>query len=433
MDFSIFLYIAILLIVGLLSTRLMKILKMPNVTGYIITGIIMGPFVFGLLFNNFSYDGIKESVIYQHVDKLSWVSTIALGFIAFSIGTSFKGSSLKSVGKRVLIITTLEATCASLLVILALMVAHFISPDTVSWQLVLTLGAIASATAPAATLMVIKQYNAKGNLVNTLLPVVALDDAAALILFAILFQVAKGLSSGEYSIYSMLLKPLIEIVISIGFGLAIGIIISLLNKFFKSRNNRLILCIFSVFLSVGLYMLFRLENLGSFELSSLLMCMTAGMVYVNFSKDSGKTYDLLDRFTSPIYMMFFILSGACLDFTIIFSSKGYIILIIALIYIVFRVIGKWLGAFSGAAITHCEPKIKKYLGFTLIPQAGVAIGLATTANKLFSETPNMAETGGLILAIILTSTLVYELVGPLVSKYALTKAGEISNKENLSK
>ena len=131
--------------------------------------------------------------------------------------------------------------------------------------------------------------------------------------------------------------------------------------------------------------------------------------------------------------MFFILSGACLDFTIIFSSKGYIILIIALIYIVFRVVGKWLGAFSGAAITHCEPKIKKYLGFTLIPQAGVAIGLATTANKLFSETPNMAETGGLILAIILTSTLVYELVGPLVSKYALTKAGEISNKENLSK
>ena len=253
----------------------------------------------------------------------------------------------------------------------------------------------------------------------------ALDDAAALILFAVLFQIAKGLSSGDFSLYNMILKPLIEIGISVGFGFIIGLIISFFNHLFQSRNNRLILCIFSVFLSLGLYMLFKDERLGGFELSSLLMCMMAGAMYTNFSKDSGKTLDVLDRFTSPIYMMFFVISGACLDLTIFFSEKGILVVIVASIYIVFRVVGKWLGAFTGASITHSESKIKHYLGLTLVPQAGVAIGLATTASRLFNEIPEKAETGALILAIILTSTLVYELVGPLVSKYALTKAGEI--------
>ena len=178
MDFHIFIYIAILLFAALLSTRLMKLLKLPNVTGFIITGIIVGPFVFGLLFNNFSYDGIKDAVIYQYVDKIKWVSTIALGFIAFSIGTSFKMSAIKAVGKKVIIITILEAIGASILVLLALVGLHFLFPDLVSWAVVLTLGAISSATAPAATLMVIKQYKARGPLVDTLLPVVALDDAA---------------------------------------------------------------------------------------------------------------------------------------------------------------------------------------------------------------------------------------------------------------
>ncbi len=404
----------------------MKVLKLPNVTGYIITGIIMGPFVFGLLFNNFTYDGIKESIIYQHVDKISWVSTIALGFIAFSIGTSFKASIIKSVGKKVIVITILEALGASLLVIGALVAAHFIAPNHVSWELVLTLGAIASATAPAATLMVIKQYNAKGSLVDTLLPVVALDDAAALILFAILFQIATGLANGgELSLYNMLLKPLIEIAISIGVGTVIGLFISLLNRVFKSRNNRLILCIFSVFLAVGVYYLFKNPQLGGFELSSLLMCMMAGAMYTNFSKDNGKTFEVIDRFTSPIYMMFFVLSGACLDLSIFFSGSGLLVLIVALVYIVFRVVGKWLGAFAGACITKSEDKVKKYLGFTLIPQAGVAIGLATTASRLFGSKPETQEAGALIIAIVLTSTLVYELIGPLVSKAALTKAGDI--------
>ena len=425
MDFPIYLYIAIFLLVALLSTRIMKLLKLPNVTGFIVTGIIMGPFVFGLFFNNFSYDGIKESLIYQYVDKISWVSTIALGFIAFSIGTSFKTSTLKRVGKRAIIITIFEAFGASLLVIIALIIAHFISPEHISWQIVLTLSAIASATAPAATLMVIKQYNAKGALVDTLLPVVALDDAAALILFAILFQLAKGLSVGEYSAYNMLVKPLLEILISLGLGAVLGIVIALLNKLFKSRNNRLILCIFSVFAAVGLYFLFKNSWMGGFELSSLLICMMAGAIYVNFTKENEKTYDVLDKFTSPLYMVFFVLSGASLDLSIFTSELGLLVVIVTAIYIVFRVIGKWAGAFTGASITHSEEKVKKYLGFALVPQAGVAIGLSTTACKLFNETPGMEETGNLILAIILTSTLVYELIGPFASKFALTKAGEI--------
>ena len=431
MDFSIFAYVAILLLVALLSTRLVRILKLPNVTGYIVTGIIMGPFVFGLLFNNFTYEGIKESIIYQHVNTINWVSTVALGFIAFSIGTSFKKATVKALGKRVLIITALEALGGTLLVLVILLILHFIFPDYVSIELVLTLAAIASATAPAATLMVIKQYQARGPLVDTLLPVVALDDAAALILFAIFFQIANTFASGvPLSIYTVLLKPLIEIAISLASGFIIGLFISFMNRFFKSRNNRLIWCIFSVFAALGIYMLFKSPVLGGFELSSLLTCMMAGAVYTNFVSDSNRTLDVMDRFTSPIYMMFFVISGASLDLTIFFNRNGLIVVAIAATYVLFRVIGKWLGAFTGAAITRCEEKIKKYLGFALIPQAGVAIGLATTAYTLFNKNPDTALAGSLILAIILTSTLVYELIGPMVAKFALNKAGEIP-KENL--
>ena len=430
MDFSIFAYVAILLLVALFSTRLMRKIKLPNVTGYIVTGIIMGPFLFGVLFNNFTYEGIKESTVYNYVDKISWVSTVALGFIAFSIGTSFKKATIKALGKRVLVITVLEALGASIMVILALVAAHFIFG--ISWQIVLVLSAIASATAPAATLMVIKQYNARGPLVDTLLPVVALDDAAALILFAILFQLASALSGGTITVYTILVKPLLEIIISLAIGTALGFLISLMNGWFKSRNNRLIWCIFSVFAALGLYYLFRSPNMGGFELSSLLICMMAGAIYTNFVKDSNRTLDVMDRFTSPIYMMFFVISGASLDLTIFFNSDGLLVLAIALIYIVFRVVGKWGGAYIGASVTRCEPQVKKYLGFALVPQAGVAIGLSTTAYRLFSANPSeeCQKAGALILAIILTSTLVYELIGPMVAKFAFKKAHEIPE-ENL--
>lgn len=430
--FSIFAYVAALLLVALLSTRLMRLIKLPNVTGYILTGIIMGPFLFGLLFNNFSFDAIKDGVVYKFVDQLGWVSTVALGFIAFSIGTSFKFSTIKSLGKRVLVITVLEALGASLLVVVALLVAHFIFKQYVSLELALTLSAIASATAPAATLMVIKQYRAHGPLVDTLLPVVALDDAAALILFAILFQIATALAGGSVSVYAIIVKPLLEITISLAVGTVLGFVISFANRFFKSRNNRLIWNIFSVFAALGFYYLFKSPMMGGFELSSLLTCMMAGAIYTNFVKESGRTLDVMDRFTSPVYMMFFVISGASLDLTIFFNGDGLVVVLIALAYLVFRVVGKWGGAFVGATITRCEPQVKKYLGFALVPQAGVAIGLSTTAYKLFSQysDPYMQKTGALILAIILTSTLVYELFGPMVAKFALKKAHEIPE-ENL--
>lgn len=426
MDFSIFAYIALLLLVALFSSRLMRLIKLPNVTGYIITGIIMGPFVFGLFFNKFSFNGIENSLIYQHVDRIGWVSNVALGFIAFSIGTSFKRSVIKSLGKRVIVITIFEALCASLLVFIALLIAHFVVPNNViSWEIVLTLSAIASATAPAATLMVIKQYNARGPLVNTLLPVVALDDAAALILFAILFQIATAIAGGTISPYAIIIKPLLEIAISVAIGTVLGFMISLMNRLFKSRNNRLIWCIFSVFAALGFYYLFKSPQMGGFELSSLLICMMSGAIYTNFVKDSGRTLDVMDRFTSPIYMMFFVISGASLNLSIFFNGDGLIVVAIAAVYIVFRIIGKWSGAFAGASITRCEPQVKKYLGFALIPQAGVAIGLSTTAYKLFSTNEATQKAGALILAIILTSTLVYELFGPLAAKFALSKAHEI--------
>ena len=430
MDFHIFIYIALLLLVALLSTRIMKIIRLPNVTGYILTGIIMGPFVFGLLFNHFTFEGIKEAPIYQYVDKIKWVSTIALGFIAFSIGTSFKASMIKSVGKKVIIITIFESLFASVCVIGALIVAHIFFPEQVTWPLLLTLGAIAAATAPAATLMVIRQYRARGPLVDTLLPVVALDDASALILFAILFQIATTISlGGSFDVYKMIFKPLIEIIISLAIGAVLGLFISLLNKLFLSRNNRLILCIFSIFAACGLYYLFKAEFMGGFELSSLLMCMVIGAIYTNVCKDSGKTLDVMDRFTSPIYLMFFVISGASLDLTIFFDKNGLIVLAIAAVYIIFRVVGKWVGAFTGSSISRTEPQVKKYLGFALVPQAGVAIGLATTSSALFSSREETQAIGALIIAIILTSTLVYELVGPLASKFALSKAGEIPKDE----
>ena len=432
MDYLIFAYIAALLLVALLSTRLMAVLKLPNVTGYIVTGIIMGPFLFGLFFNNFDFSTIKDGVIYNYVDTIGWVSTVALGFIAFSIGTSFKASTLKTLGKRVLVITALEALGASTLVVIALLAAHFIFPQYVSLELALTLSAIASATAPAATLMVIKQYRAHGPLVDTLLPVVALDDAAALILFAILFQIATAIAGGSVSVYAIIIKPLLEILISLGVGAVLGFVISFANRFFKSRNNRLIWNIFSVFAALGFYYFFKLPWMGGFELSSLLTCMMAGAIYTNFVKESGRTLDIMDRFTSPVYMLFFVISGASLDLSIFFNGDGLMVVIIALTYIVFRVIGKWSGAYLGASITRCEPQVKKYLGFALVPQAGVAIGLSTTAYKLFSQYNDeaMQRTGALILAIILTSTLIYELFGPMVAKFALKKAHEIPE-ENL--
>lgn len=420
------LWLGLALSVGLLISKLMKLLHFPNVTGYLIAGILIGPWVFGL-FNQEGFNTVISSV--------SWISDIALGFIAFTIGGSFKLSVLKKIGKRATIITIFESLGGAIIVIIGLLIAYFLGMSKMGLDIpmVLTLGSIACATAPAATLLVIQQYKAKGPVTSTLIPVVAFDDSVALMAFAILFAVSKIMViGGQFSLIDGLLIPILEIIFSLLIGGLIGLIISLATRWFKSRNNRLTLVVASVIACVGLSMI-ETKNLGwgfSFQLSSLLTIMAVGAVYVNLAKGVEKTDEYLTRFTSPIFMLFFILSGSQLNFGVFIKGQAGLIISIALIYLITRVLGKWLGSMLGASITHCEPSVKKYLGFTLIPQAGVALGLASSAKNFFSSTSGLgsesgSEMGELIYTCIIVSTIIYELIGPLVTKWALKKAGEI--------
>jgi len=417
--------IALALLVGLLSSRLMKLLRLPNVTGYLISGIIFGPFVLGKYIGGWSTDPLSGTSI----QAISWISDIALGFIAFTIGCSFKASSLKAVGKRVVIITIFEALGGALITIGGLFIAYIFLKDSLPIAVILTLGAIACATAPAATLMVIKQYKARGPVVDTLIPVVAFDDAVALIAFSVLFSISKSLvSATQLSFVGVIVVPLIEIIASLALGALLGFLVSLGCRFFKSRANRMIMVIASVLIVVGLSIL--ATQLGwklfgeDFSFSSLLACMMIGAIFINMRKDAQRTIERIDQFTPPLYMLFFVISGANLNITIFASKDALLVVIIALIYIVMRSLGKYSGAFISSKITKSEPAVQKYLGFTLFPQAGVAIGLATTASQTLAGAGYEKESS-IILAVILTATIVYELVGPLITKIALYKAGEI--------
>lgn len=415
------LWVAIALIVGLLMSKLMKLINFPNVTGFLITGILIGPFVLGWI----NQEGFTSAI-----NKVNWVTEIALGFIAFTIGGSFKLSALKKVGKRATIISITEALGGAVIVIIALFLAYFCGMK--DWGLnpsmILILGSIACATAPAATLLVINQYKARGPVTETLIPVVALDDAVALIAFSILFSIAKILQiGGSFNFITAILIPILEIIISLAIGAVIGFIISMASKWFKSRHNRLIMCIAAVLLAVGLAQVDTQTVFGwnfSFQLSSLLTIMAIGAVYVNLSAGVDSTGEYLDKFTSPIFMLFFIISGARLDFSVFASDNALLVIAIAAIYLLARVLGKWLGSAFGAKITSCEAAIQKYLGFTLVPQAGVALGLANNA-QVFMTNAGQTELGSLIYTVIIMSTMIYELTGPLITKWALTKAGEI--------
>ncbi len=417
--------IAIALFVGLLSSRLMKLLRLPNVTGYLISGIIFGPYVLGQFIGGWNVDPSSTT----NINAIGWISEIALGFIAFTIGCSFKASSLKAVGKRVVIITIFEALAGALVTIAALFIVYIFMKDSLPLPIILTLGAIACATAPAATLMVIKQYKARGPVVDTLIPVVAFDDAVALIAFSVLFSISKSIASAtELSFVGVIIVPLIEIISSLVLGAALGFIVSFACKFFKSRANRMILIIAAILSVIGLSML--ANTLGwklfgeDFSFSSLLACMMIGAIFINFRLDAQRTIERIDQFTPPLYMLFFVISGANLNITIFASEDALLVVIIAIVYIIARSVGKYFGAFTSAKITKSEPTVQKYLGFTLLPQAGVAIGLATNASQTFAKL-GYEKVSSLILAVILTATLVYELFGPLVTKIALSKAGEI--------
>ncbi|MBQ8268517.1 MAG: cation:proton antiporter [Clostridia bacterium] len=410
---EILLSISVALLVGLLMTRVIKPLGLPAVTGYLVAGILIGPYVLGA----FGVEGLGF-VSMEYVERFGVIADVALGFIAFSIGNEFRFSQIKTIGKQALIVGVIQAVAATVFVDIALIVMSFIlGSDVFPISAAITLGAIATATAPAATLMVVRQYKAKGPLTNILLPVVALDDAVGLIIFAVSFGVAKAIDLGTLDIISIVLNPLIEIVFSLILGVVMGLIFSEVEKHFHSRSKRLSVSVTFVILTVALTMI-KIPLGGGVELaaSSLLTCMMLGTTFCNVCESSEELMDRVDRWTTPLFVLFFVISGAELEFSIF--AQGAMVLI-GVVYIIFRSAGKIVGAAFSAKISGCNDTIVKYLGITLLPQAGVALGMSVLAMQL------SGNAGIVVRNIVLFSVLVYELVGPLLTKMALTKAGEI--------
>lgn len=390
---SILLSLGAAIAVGLLFNRVVKRLGLPNVTGYLVAGVLIGPCCLQIIPSHW-------------IESLSLLVNVALGFIAFSIGGEFRFSKIRTIGKPVLIITFMQALVTTAIVDIGL---ALIFQNT---GVAICLGAIATATAPAATLMVIKQYNAKGSITDILMPVVALDDAIGLMVFSISISIAKILfASTAVNVGIMLLEPLLEIVLSLVVGAAIGGALTLCLGFFHSRSNRLTSIICAVFIGTAVSELFGL--------SSLLLCMSIGAVMTNLYPESEKMIDLTEHWTPVIMLLFFVISGAELDLMVI-----PVVGLLGVMYIVLRSLGKYFGAFIGAKAVGADKNVQKYLGVALLPQAGVAIGMS----QIVVETLP-AEYGARIRAVVLCATLVYELFGPLLTKIVLTKAGEIPKKD----
>lgn len=398
------------LLAGLIMTRFFKPLKLPSVTAYLIAGVLIGPYCIGALgLNGVGFNSAEA------VGSLSLVSEVALGFIAFSIGNEFRLNELKKTGRQALVIGILQALAATFMVDLVLYIIHLMMPDKFTLSQVITLGAIATATAPAATLMVVRQYKAHGPLTKLLLPIVALDDAVGLIVFAVSFGIAKTLVSGSVDLISIIVNPLVEIACSLLLGAVTGWILTQLEKLFNSNTNRLNLTIGVVFLTASLSMMEFSIGLVHVQFSSLLTCMMLGTVFCNICPLSADLMTASDKWTSPLFALFFVISGAELELSVFTQIS---IVLIGVAYIISRSAGKYIGTFLSAKLTKCSPQICKYLGITLLPQAGVALGMCTTAMQLGTE-------GALIRNITLFAVLVYELVGPLFTRMALTAAGEI--------
>lgn len=411
---SVLLSIAIAVIIGLLMTRVVKPMGLPAVTAYLVTGVLIGPYCMGRL----GIEGLGFSSM-ETVEALNLVSQTALGFIAFSIGNEFRLSSLKATGRQATIVGIAQGLVAAAFVDVALIALHFIlGGDKLSIPAAITLGAIATATAPAATLMVVRQYKAKGKLTDILLPVVALDDAVGLVVFAVSFGVAKAMSSGAFDLLSIIVEPLLEIVLSLGLGAVMGMILTELEKLFNSNSNRLSLTIGFVLLTVALSMI-RFD-LGPVHIgfSSLLVCMMLGTMFCNMCPLSGELMQRSERWTAPLYVLFFVVSGAELELSV-FSD--FAVVGIGVVYILFRSFGKIVGSYTSCKAAGCDDNVTKYLGITLLPQAGVALGMCLTAMEL-------GDDGTIIRNIILFSVLIYELVGPAMTKNALMKAGDIQPK-----
>ena len=397
------------LVGGLLMSRLAKRLNLPAVTAYLITGLLLGPYCLGGL--NLLELGFNTP---QEVSSLDMISQVALGFIAFTIGNEFRLEQLKHMGRQAITVGILQAVVTTALVDIALVAVHFINPELISISSAITLGAIAAATAPAATLMVVRQYKADGPLTKLLLLVVAIDDAVGLVLFSASFGVAMALESGAISLVTVLVEPLVEITLSLALGAFAGWLLYRVEKYFHSRSKRLSISIGFVLLTVGL-------SMAEFEVggihcgfSLLLVCMMTGTVFCNICDFSEELMSRVDGWTAPLFVLFFVLSGAELNLKILSNP---VVLLIGVVYIVFRSLGKYVGAYGSCAMTQCSDKIKKHLGITLLPQAGVALGMALTAQQLAD--------GEVVRSVVLFSVLVYELVGPTLTKRSLVAAGEI--------
>ena len=402
------LLIATALFAGLLMTRLFNKIHLPDVTAYLVTGVLIGPCFLGTLGLGFR--------TFEEVDSLSVINDVALGFIAFAIGHEFRLSALKQTGKQATIIGILQAVITTLVVDAALILFHFLRPDLLSMSAAITLGAIAAATAPAATLMVVRQYKAKGPVTDVLLPVVALDDAVGLVVFAVSFGIAQAMNAGTTNVIALIVEPLGEVVLSLLLGGITGVLLTIAERYFHSHRNRNALIVGSVILTVALSQL--TFDLGSFHFgfSSLLVCMMLGTVFCNYCPLSEELMLAADRWSGPVLTLFFVLSGADLQFQV-FSEVS--VILIGVVYILARSLGKYLGARVSSDLAHSPEVVRKYLGITLLPQAGVALGMCATAARV------MGGEGILIRNIILFSVLVYELIGPSLTKMALTKAGDI--------
>ena len=410
---QVLLAISVALAAGLALSRPAKKLNIPAVTAYLVAGILIGPFCIGRI----GVPGLGFNTLAE-AEALGVLSDVALGFIAFAIGNEFRLADIKAIGKQATVIGIFQAVTATVFVDAALIALHFIFPSKISFSMAITLGAIASATAPAATLMVVRQYKAKGKVTGLLLPIVALDDAVGLVIFSVSLGIAKAIGSPEVDILSVAVNPLIEILASLLLGSAIGLAFSFCERFFESRSKRLALAVTAVILTVALSQL--VIPVGRLEIgfSPLLACMMLSTVFCNICPFSPEIMDRLDRWTAPLFILFFVISGSELDLTV-FSDLT--IVLIGVVYILFRSAGKYLGARWSSDMTHCDENVRKYLGLTLLPQAGVALGMANSVGVLGAD-------GAIIKNIVLFGVLIYELAGPVITKTALEKAGEITEK-----
>ena len=413
---SILLSLSIALLSGLLLSRLAKKVSLPAVTAYLIAGVLIGPFLLGAL----DIPGI--GITAGQIHSLGIISDLALGFIAFSMGNEFRLSQLKAVGKQAAVIGVFQALFTTVVVDVILLLVHLAMPHKLSLPALLVLGSVATATAPAATLMVVKQYKAKGNVTDVLMPVVALDDAVGLVVFAISFGIAKSLSTGSVDVLSVILEPFVEVILSLGLGAVMGFLFNYCEQHFHSRSKRMAVSVTFVMMTVAISSLKFSLGPVHFGFSSLLTCMMLGTVFCNICDVSEELMDRADRWTAPILILFFVISGAELELSV-FADIA--VVLIGLAYIASRSVGKYFGAGISARAVKSDPSVIKYLGITLLPQAGVALGMALKATELGPD-------GAIVRNITLFAVLIYELVGPYLTKVALTKAGDIQQEGRVS-